>query len=244
VGQSFDAYRAERPNRPSPSRTTLYLQPIGPFRGAEAKLLEESAEMMGIFFGLEVRRLEPIGMGMIPPIARRTHPSQGIRQIDSLFVLDLLRSRRPDDAVAVLALTSSDLWPNETGRSWNFVFGQASLRDRVGVWSIARFGDVEEDFGLVLLRTLKVALHETGHMLGIRHCTAYECGMNGSNHLPESDRQPLWFCPQCEQKVWWACKLAPVARYEKLAAFAESNGLKDEARFWRRSREALDEAPD
>jgi hypothetical protein len=28
-------------------------------------------------------------------------------------VLDLLRRRRPDDAVAVLGLTTSDLWPGE-----------------------------------------------------------------------------------------------------------------------------------
>ena len=48
--------------------------------------------------------------------------------------------RRPEDAVAVLGLTTSDLWP---GEGWNFVFGQASLRDRIGVWSLYRFGDPE-----------------------------------------------------------------------------------------------------
>ncbi len=35
-GQTFDAYRAEGPNRPTVRRTTLYLQPLGTFHLAEA----------------------------------------------------------------------------------------------------------------------------------------------------------------------------------------------------------------
>jgi hypothetical protein len=64
------------------------------------------------------------------------------------------------------------------------VFGQASLADRVGVWSIYRNGEIDGDETerrKFLRRTLKTALHETGHMLGIPHCIAFECGMNGSN---------------------------------------------------------------
>ena len=121
------------------------------------------------------------------------------------------------DAVAVLALTTADLWP---GAAWNFVFGQAALRDRVGVWSLYRQGDPHEDFTTCLRRTLKTAVHETGHMLGIAHCTAYECGMNGSNHRAEADARPMGFCPECEMKVWWACRVDPIGRYQQLAEFA------------------------
>ena len=60
---------------------------------------------------------------------------------------------------------------------------------------------------LCALRTAQTATHETGHMFGIRHCIAYECGMNGSNHAEERDRQPLEFCPECQAKLWWT--LAP-----------------------------------
>ena len=74
------------------------------------------------------------------------------------------------------------------------------------------------------------AIHETGHMLGIRHCTAYECGMNGSNSLAESDGRPVAFCPECEMKVWWACRVDPESRYERLAEFADAHGLGREAR--------------
>jgi archaemetzincin len=138
----------------------------------------------------------------------------------------------------VLGLTTSDLWP---GEGWNFVFGQASLSDRVGVWSIARYGNLENPqmSGLVYRRTFLVAVHETGHMLGIQHCTAYECTMNGSNSLDEADRAPMWLCPECVQKVWWACHADPIKRYKSLVEFAKEHDLKAEAGFWQKSLERL-----
>ena len=68
----------------------------------------------------------------------------------------------------------------------------ANLRDRVGVWSIHRYGDPDASksaYKLTLERALKVAVHETSHMFSLRHCTAYECVMGGSNSLDESDRR-------------------------------------------------------
>lgn len=43
--------------------------------------------------------------------------------------------------------------------------------------------------------------HEIGHMFGIRHCQWLSCVMQGSNHLEESDRRPLDFCPICLRKL-------------------------------------------
>jgi archaemetzincin len=80
-----------------------------------------------------------------------------------------------------------------------------------------------------------IALHEMGHMLGITHCTAFECGMNASNHVEELDRNHLGYCPECEQKVWWACRLDPVERYESLVKFAKKNKLPADERLWRSS---------
>jgi len=51
-------------------------------------------------------------------------------------VLDLLKTRLPEDAFALLGVTMMDLYPDP---NWNFVFGQASLRDRVGVYSFTRY---------------------------------------------------------------------------------------------------------
>jgi archaemetzincin len=235
-GQTFDAYRAEGPNRPTERRTTLYIQPLGTFRPAEDRLLEATADLLGRFYSVPVKTLTPIGLDAIPARARRINENSGEPQILSTFVLDLLAKRRPKDAVAVLALTSSDLWP---GEGWNFVFGQASLSERVGVWSLHRQGDPDAEFTTCLRRTLKTAAHETGHMFGLRHCTFFECGMNGSNHRSEADSRPLWFCPEDEMKVWWACRVDRKRRYEQLSEFAEGHGLDAEAAFWRSSRAAL-----
>jgi archaemetzincin len=142
--------------------------------------------------------------------------------------------------MAYIAFTASDLWP---GEGWNFVFGQATLRDRVGVWSIQRNGDPDESpaaFQLALLRTLKIAMHEAGHMFSIAHCTAYRCLMAGTNSLEESDRAPLWLCPECMAKIAWATHADPVLRYLRLAQFCDAQGFRNEATFFRRSARVIE----
>ena len=236
-GQTFAAYVAGRPNRVEAQRTTLYLQPLGTFDAVRQRLITDTADLLRRFYGTPVTIAGALNPDVIPTTARRMNPRGGQEQFLTGFVLDqVIKPRRPKDAVAVLALTTTDLWP---GDDWNFVFGQASFTDRVGVWSLWRYGDPATDYPTCLRRTLKVALHETGHMFGIAHCIAYECLMNGANSLPEGDAHPLHFCPECEAKVWWACHSDPVKRYASLAEFAKTHQLVDEAAFWERSRQTL-----
>jgi archaemetzincin len=236
AGQTFDEYlRSQR--QPVRDRfQTMYVQPLGEFTEAEKKLLPQTADFLAIFYGMPVKTLEAVPLDNLPEQARRVHPQWNVPQVLTHHLLDaVLKPRRPKDAVAVLELTASDLWP---GENWNFVFGQASLTERVGVWSIHRMGEPdksEDDYKLCLRRTLAIAVHETGHMLGIQHCTAYECGMNGSNSLPETDRHPLEFCPECQAKIWWTCGADPRKRYSELLKFAEAHGLDDEVAYWRQA---------
>jgi archaemetzincin len=67
------------------------------------------------------------------------------------------------------------------------------------------------------------------------HCIAYECNMCGSNSLPESDRRPLWLCPECVCKVCWATGTDIVARYRSLAKFCKANGFEREQEFYEKS---------
>jgi archaemetzincin len=240
-GQTFDEY-VRRQRQPVRDRyQTMYVQPLGEFTAAEKKLLPQTADFLAAFYGMPVQTLKAIPLDNLPEKAQRVHPQWDVPQVLTHYLLDdVLKSRRPNDAVAVLGLTASDLWP---GEQWNFVFGQASLTERVGVWSIHRLGEPdksEEDYRICLRRTLAIAVHETGHMLGIEHCTAYECGMNGSNSLPETDRHPLEFCPECQAKIWWTCGADPHKRYGELLKFAEAHGLEKEAAYWR---QALARAP-
>ena len=168
--------------------------------------------------------------------ARRVHPTWNVPQVLSTHLLDqVLKPLRPKDAVAVLGLTAEDLWP---GKNWNFVFGQASLSERVGVWSLSRNGNADGSTAerrLFLKRTLGTAVHETGHMLGIPHCIAFECGMNGSNNRAESDRQPLAFCPECQAKISWTCGFSWRTRYQSLIDFGRQHELREEVEFWTQS---------
>jgi archaemetzincin len=129
-----------------------------------------------------------------------------------------------------------DLWP---GRGWNFVFGQANLRKRIGVWSIYRNGDPSEDFGLCLRRTLGTASHELCHVLTMHHCTTFRCLMNGSNHQEERDAKPLHPCPVCLRKLCWNLEVEPVPYLTKLKAFCKENVLDHESRWYGRALAAL-----
>jgi len=239
-GQTFGQYLKCGPTLPRGKRTVIYIQPLGDFTETQGRIVKLTAEFLGLHFGLSVRTQAPLSLKIIPASARRTHPDWGDRQIRSDYVLHkVLSPRLPEDAAAMIALTSSDLWP---GRGWNFVFGQASLRGRVGVWSLHRNGDPDagrEEFLLCLLRTIKTAAHETGHMFSLKHCIAYECGMCGSNHREEADKRPVWLCPECLCKVVWGARLDPVERYRKLALFCKRVGLTKEARFYEKSMKTI-----
>lgn len=246
-GQTFDAYRQEHPvvpdlDRGPGKRHTLYIQPLGELNPTQQKIVAHTARYMHRFFGVPVKLHEKLPLSLVPAKARRMKGKT--EQILTSHILDeVLRPRLPDDAAAYISFTAADLWP---GRGWNFVFGQASLTERVGVWSVHRYGNPdasEAAYRLALLRTLKVAVHETGHMFGMKHCTAHECVMGGSNNLDETDRAPVWLCPQCLAKMSWATRADPLPRYRTLAAFAREHGFVDEASFFQRSIAAL-ESPD
>ena len=243
-GQSFAAYRRSRPLVPDARRHTIYIQPLGTFDEARRRIVTLTADGVGRFFNLPVKVRDDLPLSLVPAKARRKHPTWGDKQVLTGYVLDeVLIPRLPEDAFAYIALTTSDLWP---GEGWNFVFGQAYLRQRTGVWSLYRYGDPsagEAARRRCLLRTLKTATHELGHMFSMLHCTAYECGMCGSNSLAESDRRPWAWCPECMGKLCWATRTDPVSRYRRLHAFCRAHGLAEQAAFYARSLKALGAAP-
>jgi archaemetzincin len=132
-------------------------------------------------------------------------------------------------------VTTSDLWP---GDNWNFVFGEATFDKRVGVWSLFRNGDPDESpaaFTLALERALKTAVHETGHMFSLPHCTRYACVQAGINSTEESDRAPLWLCPECLPKVAWVTSTDPRDRLAQPLEFCRTNGLSGAAKHFERA---------
>ena len=240
-GQTFRQYVKSRPIKLTRKRNKLYVLPLGTFDENQKKIVDLSTEFLGLYFGCESKTMPTLPLEVIPNKARRVHPNWGMRQIKSTYVLsDVLYPRLPKDAAALIALTSSDLYPDD---NWNFVFGQASLKNRVGVWSMFRNGDPETEFQKCLKRTLQTATHETGHMFSIEHCIAFECNMCGSNNRQESDRRPLYLCPECLPKIWWATKTDPNSRFEKLIKFCETHGLKTEQEYFTKALARIGEQP-
>jgi archaemetzincin len=205
---------------------------LGAFTPEQSPSLGKLREYAAAFFQMEVKVLPPIGLSA-SGFTTRIHSVTGRRQILTEDVLNWLKERLAADAFCLVAITMEDLYP---APSWNFVFGQASLTDRVAVYSFARYDpafygeprgkDYQE---LLLRRSMKVLTHETGHIFGLAHCIYFACAMNGSNHLLESDRRPLHLCPVCLRKLQFSIGFDVVKRYEELAKFAQQAGFADEA---------------
>lgn len=250
-GQGFADYTSMRPNRPNADRGTIYLLPIGNLRSPSGSQtanpsMAVMADYVRAFFGVEVAVLPVVAVADVGA-TRRAGRGFGDIQLLSTDILTYLAGRLPDDAYALIALTMVDLYPDP---SWNFVFGQASLRERVGVYSLARYqpgdGDVAGDAAdarrLVMRRALKVMSHELGHMFGIVHCVYFECVMNGSNSLAETDGEPMHLCPVDLRKVLHITGMQPVERYRQLATFYQRHGLAEELAFVQMRVRVIEEA--
>jgi archaemetzincin len=237
-GQSFDQYVKQGFVKPDKRRNKIYLLPIGEFAEGKSPSLTSLKQCASGYFGLDVKVLAAIdatGHGF----TTRTNPYTEKRQILTHDILSLLKKKLPGDAFCILGITMEDLYPDP---DWNFVFGMASLYERVGVFSFARYdpafyGDKRgKDYRQVLLRrSCKVLTHETGHMFGLKHCTFYQCGMAGSNHLEESDARPIHLCPVCLRKLQYNIGFDVVDRYRKLEKFYRRFDLDPEA-SWIRQR--------
>jgi archaemetzincin len=237
-GQTFEQFLRSHSARPSRSRGTLCFQPMGDFAGEEAPSLAKLSDFAAAFFGLKVAILPRVALGEVPAKTRINRNTQKPQML-SPEVLRWLARRLPGDGFCIIAITMTDLYPDE---SWNFVFGQASLSERTGVFSFARydpafFGGARDasTSRIVLERAAKVLAHETGHMFGIRHCIFYRCLMNGSNHLDEADSRPFHLCPVCLRKLHSATGFDVVKREERLREFFKANDF-SEAAAWSEKR--------
>jgi len=233
TGQSFDDFVKCKPNQPGEIRRKIYLQPLGKFPKGQIPLVERLREYAAAYFGMEVEVLPC--MALCDSITSRINPFTRNRQILTGDVLAILKKNIPADAFCVLAITMEDLYP---APSWNFVFGQASLRERVGVYSFARYDPAfygkkrGKDYEKILLRrSCKVLVHETGHMFGLMHCIYFKCVLNGSNHLKESDSRPVHLCPVCLRKLRYSIGFDVVNHYGNLFRFYKRVGFDDDAQW-------------
>jgi len=226
-GQTFDEYINSSPTVPTSERNKIYVLPLGNFTDKQRQVIDVTSSYLGAFFGLAVETLpqQEIPRPLLSKDSRFI-PTDRREQVRTGFILDdILRPMLPDDAAALIAFTNDDLYPDD---SMYYVFGQANLENRVGVWSLNRLED-RIDPDNFLRRTINIAAHETGHMFSMHHCTKYNCVMSGSNHLAETDSHPIDACPECMAKICWFLHISPEERYRDLADLCRAKGLNKEA---------------
>ena len=230
---SFEEYVKLEPTGGAGARQQLVLVPVGRFPVSAARLLEVLRSFTEVYFDTPTRVAPHLPF---PALERRTRVRGGRQytQYRTSAILDrLLAPRLPRDAICLLGITFDDLYPEPR---WNYAFGEATLDERVGVYSLARlFRDFRlppaspDSDRLGLERSLKVLGHETGHMFSLHHCRTHECLMNGSNSLDETDRSPLYLGPHCLKKLQYNLRFDILSRYHRLQSFYASHGLAEHA---------------
>jgi archaemetzincin len=239
-GQSFEEFARTASNRPAEARQRIYLRPVGEFSADDSPLLQQLQQFGSRFFAREVQLIPPLGVERTGITMRRNRFTDVV-QLKTRDILPLLARDLPPDGWCVLGVTRYDLYPHDT---WSFVFGEALLDDRVAVFSVARYDPAfygqREDPSLLFRRSCRVLAHEGCHMFGMRHCVFFNCLMNGSNHLAESDRRPLHLCPVDLRKVHWTLGFDIAERYRRLLAFWRGAGVDDEAEWIRRRLEFIE----
>jgi archaemetzincin len=227
TGQDEAAYRTECKNKRRTGREKVYVTELGDLSERCKSVQGPVRDFLHAFFQLEVVRRDPRAMPAGTFVKKR-------KQYDGDALLENMKDKLPDDALASVGLLDKDIFTE----GLNFIFGQGSLADRVGIYSFVRLQDGEETKEpLYRERCFRLVAHEVGHIMGMEHCVYYRCVMNGANSLDEDDTAPLHLCPVCQAKLRWNIGFDDLAREKDLAAICAKNQIDDEAK-WSQARVA------
>lgn len=94
-----------------------------------------------------------------------------------------------------LLITSEDIY----AQGMNFVFGEAEILGKRAVVSYYRLQSQDEE--IFRQRILKEAVHELGHVFGLKHCKTVGCVMNFSCDVTEVDKKTPNFCHRCLKRL-------------------------------------------
>ena len=200
----------------------IELVPLGPFEEGRAPSLDYLCRYVEAFFGCMARVAKPVKFTDLDLCTDPKNPRcprrgmEGQLQISTNDIFDFLQKRRPaQDVLCSVAITMADIFPVKDGSAWNFVFGQARLKDGIGCYSFARYdpggfpfrwqGPPSKDnyqvggkggkrsvqplsdaeMSVMLRRSCKVMTHETGHIFGMKV-------IRSSASFPAQIPQHLW----------------------------------------------------
>ena len=127
----------------------------------------------------------------IDPIPKKAYRARR-GQYNSTKLLSILAHKQYDRALYVL---EDDIFP----RGMKYAIGEAQIGGKVAVISTYRLKTTDEK--LFLDRCVKEALHETGHILSLRHCKDPLCVMFFSKNVSITDKKTRELCLSCQDKL-------------------------------------------
>ena len=143
------------------------------------------------FQSYQVQRLDPIDdPAMAFDSSRNQYHSTRV-------LVELEESPRADRVHRILGIAAFDLYVP----GMNFVFGEARCPGRAAVISTYRLKPDGDNHALFESRIIKEAIHEIGHMLGLKHCPESSCVMYFSERIADTDRKRDSFCLECGPKA-------------------------------------------
>ena len=133
--------------------------------------------------------------GIVSRLPEETHNPR-TNQYYPVPILSKLEMLKGSEDEIILAMTEEDLYlPNRS-----FVFGQSNSAGRTAIVSLHRmkpeYYGLPEDIDLIKERLFSVALHQIGHVLGLKNCVN-ECVMRAASSVNDVDKRPSGFCPDC-----------------------------------------------
>lgn len=171
-----------------PTKKTVYLIPVGT---VEKGLLEGLAQSLRDRLEVVVEVGEPVKIPKAAFDSRRN-------QYNSTRILQSLETTETYGKAQLLAVTEVDLFVP----TLNFVFGEAIPHKDMAIISLCRlrqeFYGIQADPALLRERMVKEAVHEIGHVWGLRHCKDPHCVMFFSNTLADTDQKSDTYCKNCK----------------------------------------------
>jgi archaemetzincin len=217
AGQDDVDFRRECRNKRKRGRETIFVTELGEHSRRVASKRDVVSSFRTEFFALDVVQREP------EPLPRRLYVRER-EQYDGDAIMDLTARSVPQNALASVAILDQDIFTE----GLEFVFGLGHPARRVALLSLSRLADGATDL-IFTRRCLWFVSHEVGHVLGLQHCVYYECIMNGTNSLDESDGKPLHLCPVCHSKLVWNVEFVDLERERALSSVLTREGLADDA---------------
>jgi archaemetzincin len=190
LGLGLGALVRRRPAAAATGRGPLYLQPLGGELATEDIDLVRRA--LTAIVGVETRVLR----GAALPAAA-FYPARRRYRADRL--LDFLDGRLPAGGARILGLTGVDISTAKGPYADWGVLGLGRIGGASSVISEFRCRMKSRGPGQARERLAKVAVHETGHTLGLEHCPTHGCLMEDADGKVATCDLEYDFCDRCRQ---------------------------------------------